>query len=123
MPASRHRAGQGALQRILEPLVDADCHAGASGDRPKRTAPPAVDRGAEALGRHKTRVLDGALAAYFDRVRHDRRRAKGDRRGQDRDTLHVLKLILNAAGKRGGPQSGGRSPGSATAPVPRWRRW
>ena len=110
IPAIRDRVVQGALKHILEPIFEADFHDGSYGYRPKRTAQQAVDRVAEAIGRTKTRVLDVDLAASFDRVRHDVLRVKVARRVNDRDVLHVWKLMLNAAGTRGVPQGGVRSP-------------
>jgi len=101
---------QGALKLIVEPIFEADFHDGSFGYRPKRTAQQAVDRVAEAIVRNKTRVIDVDLAAYFDSVRHDRLLAKVARRIQDREILHLLKLILKASGKRGVPQGGVISP-------------
>ena len=60
--------------------------------------------------RNKTRVIDVDLAAYFDSVRHDLLLAKVARRVNDRDILHLLKLMLKASGKRGVPQGGVISP-------------
>jgi RNA-directed DNA polymerase len=110
MPAIRDRVVQWALTPILEPIFAADVHDGSYGYRPKRTAQQAVDRVAEAIVRNKTRVLDVDLAAYVDRVRHDVLLVKVARRVNDRDVLHVLKLRLKAAGKRGVPQGGVVSP-------------
>jgi RNA-directed DNA polymerase len=110
IPAIRDRVVQGALKLILEPIFEADFHDGSYGYRPKRTAQQAVDRVAEAIVRNKTRVIDVDLAAYFDSVRHDLLLAKVARRVQDRDILHLLKLMLKAAGKRGVPQGGVISP-------------
>jgi RNA-directed DNA polymerase len=108
--AIRDRVVQGALKLILEPIFEADFHDGSYGYRPKRTAQQAVDRVAEGIVRNKTRVIDVDLAAYFDRERHDVLLAKVARRVNDRDILHLLKLILKASGKRGVPQGGGISP-------------
>jgi ABC transporter substrate binding protein len=72
--------------------------------------PTTVDRVAEAIVRNKTRVIDVDLASYFDSVRHDRLLAKVARRVNDRDILHLLKLMLKASGKRGVPQGGVISP-------------
>ena len=110
IPAIRDRVVQGALTHILEPIFEADFHDGSYGYRPKRTAQQAVDRVAEAIVRHKTRVIDVDLAAYFDSVRHDLLLAKVARRVNDRDILHLLKLMLKASGKRGVPQGGVISP-------------
>jgi RNA-directed DNA polymerase len=110
IPAIRDRVVQGALNLIVEPIFEADFHDGSYGYRPKRTAQRAVDRVAEAIVRNKTRVIDVDLAAYFDSVRHDLLLAKVARRVTDRDILHLLKLMLKAAGKRGVPQGGVISP-------------
>ena len=110
MPALRDRVVQGALTRIVAPIFAADVQDGALGDRPKRTAPQAVDRVAEAIVRHTTRGIDRDLAADVDRVRQDLLRAKGARRVNARELLPVLKLIRQAAGTRGVPQGGVLSP-------------
>src|SRR5713226_108370 len=110
IPPIRDRVVQGALKHILEPIFDADSHDGSYGYRPKRTAQQAVDRVAESIVRNKTRVIDVDLAAYFDSVRHDLLLAKVARRVNDRDILHLLKLMLKASGKRGVPQGGVISP-------------
>ena len=110
IPAIRDRVVQGALKLIWEPIFEADFHDGSYGYRPKRTAQQAVDRVAEAIVRNKTRVIDLDLAAYFDSVRHDLLLAKVARRVNDRDILHLLKLMLKASGKRGVPQGGVISP-------------
>jgi RNA-directed DNA polymerase len=110
IPPIRDRVVQGALKHILEPIFEADFHDGSYGYRPKRTAQQAVDRVAEAIVRNKTRVIDVDLASYFDSVRHDRLLAKVARRVNDRDILHLLKLMLKASGKRGVPQGGVISP-------------
>src|SRR6266566_3430961 len=106
IPAIRDRVVQGALKLILEAIFEADFHEGSFGYRPKRTGQQAVDRGAEAIVRNKTRVIDVDLAAYFDSVRHDLLLAKVARRVHDREVLHLLKLMLKASGKRGVPQGG-----------------
>jgi RNA-directed DNA polymerase len=110
IPAIRDRVVQGALNLIVEPIFEADFHDGSYGYRPKRTAQQAVDRVAEAIVRNKTRVIDVDLAAYFESVRHDRLLAKVARRVNDRDILHLVKLMLKASGKRGVPQGGVISP-------------
>ena len=110
IPAIRDRVVQGALKLILEPIFEADFCEGSYGYRPKRSAEQALARVATAIGQGKTRVLDVDLAAYFDSVRHDLLLAKVARRVQDAEVLHLLKLILKAAGKRGVPQGGVISP-------------
>jgi RNA-directed DNA polymerase len=110
IPAIRDRVVQGALKLILEPIFEADFQDGSFGYRPKRTAQQAVDRVAEAIVRNKTRGIDVDLAAYFDSVRHDLLLAKVAHRVNDRELLHLLKLILKVSGTRGVPQGGVISP-------------
>ena len=110
IPAIRDRVVQGALKLILEPIFEADFQSGSYGYRPKRTAHAAVARVSEALVEGKTRVMDIDLRAYFDHVRHDVLLGKVARRVDDRDVLHLLKLMLKASGKCGVPQGGVISP-------------
>jgi hypothetical protein len=110
MPARRDRVGHGALPRILEPLGAADFQAGSVGYRPTRTAPPAVDRVAEARVRHPTRGLDVDLAAYGASVRPDLRRATVAHRVHDRERRHVRQLLLHVSGTRGVPPGGVMAP-------------
>lgn len=110
IPAIRDRVVQGALKLIMEPIFEADFCDGSYGYRPKRTAQAAVARVAEAIVHNKTRVIDRDLAAYFDTVRHDLLLGRVACRVQDAEILHLLKLMLKAAGKRGVPQGGVISP-------------
>jgi RNA-directed DNA polymerase len=110
IPAIRDRVVQGALKLILEPVFEADFQPGSYGYRPKRTAHDAIKRVAEAIARRKTRVLDFDLRAYFDNVRHDRLLEKVAQRVDDKDIMHLLKLMLKASGKKGVPQGGVISP-------------
>jgi RNA-directed DNA polymerase len=110
IPAIRDRVVQGALKLILEPVFEADFQSGSYGYRPKRTAHGAIKRVAEAIVQRKTRVLDVDLRAYFDNVRHDRLLEKVARRVDDADTMHLLKIMLKASGKKGVPQGGVISP-------------
>ena len=95
---------------IIEPIFEADFHDGSYGYRPKRTAGEAVARVAEAIVKNKTRVIDLDLAAYFDSVRQDLLFAKVARRIRDAEILHLIRLVVKAAGKRGVPQGGVISP-------------
>jgi RNA-directed DNA polymerase len=63
-----------------------------------------------AIRRGKTRVIDIDLKAYFDNVRHHILLAKLAQRIEDRDVMHLLKLILKATGAKGVPQGGVISP-------------
>ena len=106
IPAIRDRVVQGALKLILEPIVETDFCDGSYGYRPRRTAHEAVARVEKGIVEGKTRVIDVDLAAYFDTVRHDVLLGKVARRVQDGEILHLLKLMLKAAGKRGVPRVG-----------------
>jgi RNA-directed DNA polymerase len=106
IPTIRDRVGQGALKRILEPILEADFQPGSYGYRPKRSAHDAVRRVADAIVQDKTRVIDIDLQAYFDNVRHHVLLAKVAQRVSDPAILQGLKRILKAAGKQGVPQGG-----------------
>jgi RNA-directed DNA polymerase len=110
IPAIRDRVVQGALKLILEPIFEADFQAGSYGYRPKRTAHEAVARVARAIVEEKTRIIDLDLAAYFDNVQHSLLLEKVARRVQDDAVMHLLKMILEATGKKGVPQGGVISP-------------
>jgi RNA-directed DNA polymerase len=110
IPAIRDRVVQGALKLILEPIFEADFQSGSFGYRPKRTAHQAVKRVAQAIVESKTRVIDIDLRAYFDNVQHYLLLEKVARRVQDDAVMHLLKMILEATGKKGVPQGGVISP-------------
>ena len=110
IPTIRDRVVQGALKLILEPIFEADFPPGAYGYGPKRSAHDAVLRVAEAIVKYKTRVIDVDLQAYFDNIRHHLLLAQVAQRVNDPDVLHVLKLMLQASGKKGVAQGGVLSP-------------
>jgi len=110
IPTIRDRVVQGALLHILEPIFEADFQPGSFGYRPQRTAHEAVDRVAQAISGGKTRIIDLDLRAYFDNVKHHILLAKLAKRIEDRDVMHLLKLILRASGTKGVPQGGVISP-------------
>jgi RNA-directed DNA polymerase len=110
IPAIRDRVVQGALKLILEPIFEADFQPGSFGYRPRRTAHEAVQRVAEAIVKHKTRIIDIDLRAYFDNVRHDLLLQKVARRVSDANVMGLLKMMLKATGKKGVPQGGVISP-------------
>jgi RNA-directed DNA polymerase len=110
IPAIRDRVVQGALKLILEPIFEADFQPGSFGYRPKRTAHQAVNRVAQAIVESKTRIIDIDLRAYFDNVQHYRLLEKVARRVQDDAVMHLLKMMLEATGKKGVPQGGVISP-------------
>jgi RNA-directed DNA polymerase len=110
IPTIRDRVVQGAFKLILEPIFEADFQPGSYGYRPKRSAHDAVLRVAEAIVKYKTRVIDVDLQAYFDNIRHHLLLAQVAQRVNDPDVLHVLKLMLQATGKKGVAQGGVLSP-------------
>jgi RNA-directed DNA polymerase len=110
IPTLRDRVVQGALKLILEPIFEADFQSGSYGYRPKRSAHEAVERVAQAIAHHKTRVLDIDLRAYFDNIRHYNLLEKVARRVNDSEVMHLLKLIVKATGKKGVSQGGVLSP-------------
>jgi RNA-directed DNA polymerase len=110
IPTIRDRVVQGALKLLLEPIFEADFQPGSYGYRPKRSAHEAVQRVAAAIVHHKTRVFDVDLHAYFDNIRHSQVVQKVAQRVNDAQVLHLLKLILKAAGKKGLAQGGVLSP-------------
>src|SRR5947199_4132031 len=110
IPAIRDRVVQGAMKLILEPIFEADFQSGSYGYRPKRTAHQAVNRVAQAIVESKTRILDLDLRAYFDNVQHYLLLEKVARRVQDDAVMHLLKMMLKAAGEKGVPQGGVISP-------------
>ena len=110
IPAIRDRVVQGALKLILEPIFEADFQPESYGYRPKRTAHQAVNRVAQAIVESKTRIIDIDLRAYFDNVQHYLLLEKVARRVQDDAVMHLLKMMLEATGKKGVPQGGVISP-------------
>jgi RNA-directed DNA polymerase len=69
-----------------------------------------VQRVAQAIAHHKTRVLDFDLQAYFDNVRHYILLEKVARRVNDSEVMHLLKQVVTANGKKGVSQGGVLSP-------------
>jgi RNA-directed DNA polymerase len=110
IPCIRDRVVQGAVKLILEPIFEAEFQPGSYGYRPQRTAHQAVNRVAEAIVKHKTRILDLDLRAYFDNVQHSLLLDKVARRVRDDDVMRLLKMMLKATGKKGVPQGGVISP-------------
>jgi RNA-directed DNA polymerase len=106
IPTIKDRVVQGALKLILEPIFEADFQSGSYGYRPRRTAHEAIDRVAQAIVYHKTRVIDIDLHAYFDNVQHHILLEKVVRRVNDDDIMRLVKMILKANGKKGVTQGG-----------------
>lgn len=60
--------------------------------------------------RARATFIDLDLRSYFDTVRHDIVLKQMAKRIRDDDVMHLVKMILRAAGKRGVPQGGVISP-------------
>src|SRR6202022_1336238 len=123
IPTVRDRVVQGALKLILEPIFEADFQSGSYGYRPKRSAQEAVERVAQAIVQHKTRVFDIDLRAYFDNIRHSTLLEKVARRVQDDEVMHLLRMMLKTTGEKGVPKGGGISPLFSNLYLPEVDRW
>jgi RNA-directed DNA polymerase len=110
IPTIRDRVAQGALKLVLEPIFEADFQSGSYGYRPKQSAHQAVERVAQAIVQHKTRVLNYDLRSFFDNVRHHILFEKVARRVDDPQVMHLLRLLVKATGKKGLSQAGVLSP-------------
>jgi RNA-directed DNA polymerase len=110
IPTIRDRIVEGAVKLILEPIFEADFQDGSYGYRPKRKASQAINKVSKAIVRKKTQVINIDMRSYFDTVRHDILLGKVAERIQDKQVLHLIKLILKAGGKRGLRQGGVLSP-------------
>ena len=110
IPTIKDRVVQGAVKMIIEPIFEADFQEGSYGYRPKRTAHQAVDRGADAIFKGKTRVIDLDLRAYFDTVKHHILLNQISQRIADDKIMRLLNQMLKAGGKEGVPQGGVISP-------------
>jgi len=110
IPTIRDRVVQGALKLILEPIFEADFQPGSYGYRPKKKPQDAVQRVSDAIIQGKTFVIDLDLRSYFDTVRHHIALGKVAERVDDDDVMRLLRMILEASGKRGVPQGGVISP-------------
>jgi RNA-directed DNA polymerase len=70
----------------------------------------AVDRVQKTITKGQALVIDLDLRSYFDNVRHHILLEKVAKRVRDPRVLRLLKLILEANGKKGVPQGGVISP-------------
>ncbi|GBM31659.1 Putative uncharacterized protein YkfC, partial [Araneus ventricosus] len=110
IPCIRDRIVQSALKLIIEPIFESDFQDGSYGYRPKRKAHEAVNRVAKAAIKGKTKCIDVDLKSYFDNVRHHILMEKIARRINDKEIMHLIKLILKVGGKRGIAQGSPISP-------------
>ncbi|WP_353280605.1 group II intron reverse transcriptase/maturase [Wolbachia endosymbiont (group B) of Cyclophora punctaria] len=110
IPCIRDRIVQTALKLILEPIFESDFQKGSYGYRPKRNAHEAVQKVTEAAIKGNTKVIDVDLKSYFDNVRHHILMEKIAKRINDKEIMHMVKLILKTGGKRGIAQGSPLSP-------------
>jgi RNA-directed DNA polymerase len=110
IPTIRDRIVQGAVKLILEPIFEADFKDGSFGYRPKRSASDAIQHVSEAILQKKTKVIDLDISKFFDTVKQDVLLRKIATRVEDKDLLHLVKVILKASSRKGLPQGGPLSP-------------
>lgn len=110
IPCIRDRIVQSALKLIIEPIFESDFQEGSYGYRPKRKAHEAVNRVAKAVIAGNTKAIDVDLKSYFDNVRHHILMEKIAKRINDKEIMHLIKLILKIGGKRGIAQGSPISP-------------
>lgn len=99
-----------ALKLIIEPIFESDFQEGSYGYRPKRKAHEAINRVAKAAIKGNTKCIDIDLKSYFDNVRHHILMEKISKRVNDKEIMHLIKLILKVGGKRGIAQGSPISP-------------
>jgi RNA-directed DNA polymerase len=110
IPCIRDRVVQGALKLVLEAIFEADFCPNSYGFRLKRSPARALAEVRRSILRRMSTVIDVDLSKYFDTIRHAVLLQKIARRIQDPEVLHLVKLIIKAAGKIGVPQGGPFSP-------------
>lgn len=110
IPRIRDRIVQSALKLIIEPIYESDFQDGSYGYRPKRKTHEAVSRVAKAAIKGNTKCIDVDLKSYFDNVRHHILMEKIAKRINDKEIMHLIKLILKVGGKRGIAQGSPISP-------------
>ncbi|WP_265022184.1 reverse transcriptase domain-containing protein [Wolbachia endosymbiont (group A) of Icerya purchasi] len=101
---------QSALKLIIEPIFESDFQDGSYGYRPKKKAHEAINRVEKAAIKGNTKCIDVDLKSYFDNVRHHILMEKIARRINDKEIMHLIKLILKVGGKRGIAQGSPISP-------------
>ncbi|WP_447933206.1 group II intron reverse transcriptase/maturase [Wolbachia endosymbiont of Dactylopius coccus] len=110
IPCIRDRIVQSALKLIIEPIFESDFQDGSYGYRPKKKAHEAINRVEKAAIKGNTKCIDVDLKSYFDNVRHHILMEKIAGRINDKEIMHLIKLILKVGGKRGIAQGSPISP-------------
>ena len=110
IPTIKDRVVQGALKLILEPIFEADFKEGSYGYRPNKSPQDALLKVKQAILMAKPNILDVDIKAYFDSVKHNILFRQIAKRVNDKDIMHLLKMICKASGKQGIPQGGPLSP-------------
>jgi len=110
IPCIRDRVVQGALKLVMEAIFEADFCPNSYGFRPKRSPARALAEVRRSILRRMSTVIDVDLSKYFDTIRHAVLMQKIAQRIIDPKVLHLVKLVIKAAGKMGVPQGGPFSP-------------
>src|SRR3989304_6629866 len=110
IPTIKDRVVQGALKLILEPIFEADFKEGSYGYRPNKSPQDALLKVKQAILMAKPNILDVDIKPYFDSVKHNILFRQIAKRVNDKDIMHLLKMICKASGKQGIPQGGPLSP-------------
>jgi RNA-directed DNA polymerase len=110
IPCIRDRVVQGALQRSLAALFEADLCPHSSGCRPKRSPHRALAEVRRSVRRRMSTGIDVDLSRDFDTIRHAMLLDKMAKSVQDPAAMHLVKQIITGSGPRGVPQGGPCSP-------------
>ena len=102
IPTIRDRVVQTAVVLVLEAIFEADLQPEQFAYRAGRAATDAVRAVQAQLDQGYTEVVDADLSGYFDSIPHAELMKSVARRVSDRHLLHLLKMGLEAAGRRDG---------------------
>ncbi len=96
IPTVRDRIVQGALRRVLEPILETEFAEQSYGFRPGRGAKDALRRVDTLLKAGHVRVVDADLKSYFDTIPHERLLALLKARVADGRVLALVESFLRA---------------------------